>query len=73
MLSYIGGFFIPPYPTFYALKHKKVIFFKFSSLFPWSFQFFSLPLPTLTNMIVYLFCWATVFAYGFIAAGFFYA
>lgn len=30
-------------PRFYALQHKKVIYFKISSIFFWRFHFFSLP------------------------------
>lgn len=30
-------------PCFYALQHKKVIYFKISSIFFWRFHFFSLP------------------------------
>jgi hypothetical protein len=43
--------------------------------FPFSFavSFFLLTFANAYNMIVILFSWATVFAYGFIAAGFFYA
>lgn len=33
-------------PLFYALKHKKVIYFKISRFFFWRFQLFFLPLPT---------------------------
>ena len=33
-------------PRFYALKHKKVIYFKISSIFFWRFQLFFVLLPT---------------------------
>lgn len=36
-------------PRFYALKHKKVIYFKISSIFFWRFQIFFVLLPTSTR------------------------
>nr|DAK07103.1 MAG TPA: Connexin [Caudoviricetes sp.] len=34
-------------PRFYVLEHKKVIYFKISSIFIWRFQIFFVLLPTL--------------------------
>ena len=54
---------------------KITIFLKIRKFFPFflAVSFFLLTFATAYKMIVYLFSWATVFAYGFIAAGFFYA
>ena len=65
---------MPTHRGLFLLPNVKILTpCQFSPEIFWRFHFFFLPLPPLTNMIVYLFSRATVFAYGFIAAGFFYA
>ena len=66
------GLFHSSTPRFYALQHISCRFSKNSCIFPWRFQLFFLPLPTLNKMIV-VYPAGRPFRLWLIAAGFFYA